>query len=126
MSFTPFVPPLAPVASTGVAGFTKVNGTPNIITWTAPNDGAIHRFLIIASETVTATETGGAVSSTHTAPGGGVQAGVGNIFAGGKAAGTAHQLDGATCQAGSTVTVQQTTALTAGGPTVVWAEIWAA
>lgn len=124
MSLTLFAPLLVPVASTGTAGYVKVNGTGNVLTWTAPNDGAMHQFEVICSETVTSNETGGAVSLNLTAPGGGVQTGAGNIFAAAKTVGTYHQLDGATVQAGSTVALVQSSALSAGASTV-WATIWA-
>lgn len=120
-----FVPAaLGLVAATPVAGFAKQNATPTILTWTAPNDGNQHRFIVFASQTVSTTETGGAISTSETAPGGGVQTGAGNLFAGAKNAGTYHQIDGAIVEAGTTVTVSQTTALSLGGPTTVWAEIW--
>lgn len=124
MNFTPFGAALTLVATTGEAGFTKVNATPNILTWVAPSDGQPHRFLIFASETVTTAETGGGVSTNQTAPGGGAQVGSNNIFSGGKIIGTYHVTDGAVVQAGSTVTLLQSAALTAGA-CVMWAEIWA-
>ena len=47
------------VATTGVNGFALQNGTPTILTWTPPNDGQVHRVLLIAQENVTVAETGG-------------------------------------------------------------------
>jgi hypothetical protein len=123
MSFTPFGPTLGLVATTGQPGFAKVNGTPNILTWTAPADGQPHRFMVFATETVTSAETGGGISTNQTSPSGVQQIGTTNIFSGGKTAGTYHITDGAVIQAGSTVTVLQSAALTAGASTV-WVEIW--
>lgn len=118
-------PPMALQAATAVAGYAKINGTGNIITWTAPNDGKQHRVVVVCSETVTTgTETGGAVSTNLTAPGGGTQTGSGNIFAAAKTVGTYHQLDGAIIEANTTFSLVQSSALSAGGPTSVWAEIW--
>lgn len=123
-----FTPPtagsgLALQATTGIAGFAKQNATPNIISWTAPNDGNMHRVLFFASETVTALETGGGVGVIITVPGGGTQAAGTALFAGAKAAGSYHALDGAIVAPGTTVTINQSAALTAGACTV-FAEIW--
>jgi hypothetical protein len=115
---------LTPVAATTTSGYAKVNGTGTIISWTAPSDGNQHRFIVLASEEVASNETGGAISTVHTNPGGGVQTGAGNIFGGTKSAGNYHQIDGAVAEAGSTVSVEQTSALS-GGASTVWVEIWA-
>ena len=47
--------------ATPYIGFTLVNGTPDIITWTAPNDGQLHRFEIYARLIVSSDMTGGAI-----------------------------------------------------------------
>lgn len=111
---------LAILASTPVAGFTKVNGTPNILTWTAPSDGNMHRVILIVSEFVTAAETGGQLGLTYTQPNGQVST---TTFLNAQAAGARQTEVNAAVQAGSTVTFGQNTALTAGGPTLVWADM---
>lgn len=114
--------PLQRQADTGAAGFALQNGTPTIISWTAPNDGADHRVLVFGEIHVSLAETGGQVSVSATSPGanamtftldGGAHAASDNPF-------TARLL---VIGAGTTVSVAQSTALTAGAATV-WAEIW--
>ena len=109
-------------ATTGPAGFALQNGTPTVISWTAPNDGQLHRALFFGSMHVTAAETGGQVNFSYTLPDGtanGVTAAAGG-------AGTGPQnvfFYTVVVQAGSTVSVVQATALTLGAA-VLWAEIW--
>jgi len=118
---------LALVATTGPNGFAKQNATPQILSWTAPNDGNLHRFMIVATESVTSTETGGQITNSYSAPGGGGIITV-PIFAAGSGAGPNQgnlgERQAQSIPAGSTVSIQQATALTAGGPTIVYAEIW--
>lgn len=124
MSLQPFAvaPILGLLAATPVAGFALQNGTPNILTWTAPADGQMHRVLVHAGLRVTSAETGGAVTLTVIQPDGSTYAP--GAFAGGS--GT-NATSGFTAmhpvQAGSTVTLAQSSALTAGAA-VVWAELW--
>lgn len=110
-------------AATPVAGFALVNGTPNIIGWTAPNDGQQHRFTVFTIMDITAAETGGTVNVNFTMPNG-VAAGY-TILTGGAGAGQNFNQTTQTfiCKAGTAVTVVQATALTAGAATM-WAEIW--
>lgn len=123
--FTASARPLGLLATTGAAGFALVNGTPNVITWTAPNDGGIHRVLLMAALRVAVTEVGGAVSLTFTTPDnnpftvlvvpGAAVAGLALISAAGNAF--------LPVLAGTTVTVAQSSALTLGAATL-WAELW--
>jgi hypothetical protein len=116
---------LSQQASTGASGYTLVNGTGNIITWTAPNDGALHRVLLMFTLHITSTETGGQVSVTLTTPDGGAATFANAISAGGGTTGTfTPGTNGYFVQAGTTLTVKQNTALTAGAA-VLWAELWA-
>lgn len=110
-------------ASTPVAGFALVNGTPNILSWQAPNDGQLHDVLVMTSETANGAATGGAVGLTLTAPDGTV--GTPQIYGGTPGAGF-HNASFVTyvIQAGSTFQVNQTSALTAGVCTL-WARLWA-
>ena len=113
-------------ATTGEAGFPKVNGTPTILTWTAPNDGNEHRATVICSEVVSSAETGGQVSITSTPPGGAPVTTA--VFASGAGAGSNF---GNTVVArfelpvapNTAVTIAQSAALTVGA-SVVNAEIW--
>lgn len=111
------------VATTGPAGFALVNGTPTFLTWTAPNDGQMHRALVFGTMQVTVTEVGGTIQQTYTDPGG--TAIFSQVIAGGLAAGAA-QLTAklVTVQAGSVFGLRQSAALT-GGAATLWAEIWA-
>lgn len=125
MTLTP--PPVSGlqlVASTGPAGVALQNATPTFLSWTAPNDGQMHRFFVVSSINVVATETGGNIQVAFNDP-----SGAADSFAQhgpNLAAGTARSGPlGGVCQAGGTVTVRQSTALTLGGPSTFWADIWA-
>lgn len=113
-------------ASTGAGGFALQNGTPNIVSWTAPNDGALHRFVIFLYMFVTSATTGGAISIVFTDPGGNAQSPVIlSATQGGGAHGTTSQgFEVIFAKAGTTVTISESSAMTAGAATV-WAEIWA-
>jgi hypothetical protein len=126
VSLQPFAPApsMSLQAATPFAGVALVNGTPVILTWTAPNDGRLHRHLILASEDVLSAMTGGYVSVSFTAPDGAVF--TYTLFNGGVAS---TGFNGSLftypviVRPGTNVTVNQSTALTAGSATL-WAEIW--
>ena len=116
----------ARLATTGTAGFALQNGTPNILTWTAPGDSAVHMFVALSVVHVTSAETGGTVQVIFQSP----ISGAGNHFSQLVAGGLGTDANGQTgttifglVQPGTTVTIQQTTALTAGAATA-WFEIW--
>jgi hypothetical protein len=117
--------PLTFQISTPMTGFPLVNGTPNIISWTAPNDGKMHRFLVWGGETVSSAQTGGEINVTFTAPDGSVQ----NITMLGPSLSTGFSLIDAVYQMmslilpGTTVSINQATAQTAGAAKL-YAEIW--
>jgi hypothetical protein len=115
---------LTRVGSTGLAGFTLVNGTPTIITWTPPNDGNPHVVLIFGEVRVITALTGGNVGINFGYPDGSAvpQA---TVYGGGGAAGF-HALSNVTfaVQPGQVVTIVQSAAATAGSA-VVWLEVWA-
>lgn len=122
MGFAPFsTSMLQKVADTGTAGFALQNATPNILTWTAPDDGAQHPFLIMASVQVTAAETGGAVGLTF--PLGGIFTPDIPVFAGSVSTNDGTVVGGV-ADPNTTIYLKQTTALTAGAATV-YAQIWA-
>lgn len=115
-------------ATTGIAGVPLQNATPNIITWTAPNDGNMHMFVALSVVHVTSAETGGQVQVIYQSP----ITGAGNHFSQLLAGGLGTDVNGQTgttifglVEPGTTVTIQQTSALSAGAATV-WAEIWGA
>lgn len=112
------------VAATPAAGTPLVNGTPSILTWTAPNDGQVHEFELVATLAVASLETGGAVGLTFTFPGGGAAAPA--VFTAGQAVGSFNGSVGAKrlVAPGTTVTLAQTSALT-GGAATLFAQIWA-
>jgi hypothetical protein len=113
-----------PRASTGAGGFALQNGTPTILTWTAPNDGQLHTGFVTGSLAVSTAETGGQINAY------GPQAGTGVVIQGaGKTAGqwTFPNSAGSftfSLQPGQSVTIAQATALTAGAA-ILYAEIWA-
>ena len=110
------------LATTGTSGFALQNATPTILTWTAPSDGAGHRVLLMGEVHVTSPETGGALTLSSTFPDG--TANVVTVQAGGLSnGGYAMTLAGRMVKAGSTVTLAQSTALTAGAA-VAFAELW--
>lgn len=112
----------APVlqAATAVAGYTLVNGTGNIVTWTPPSDSALHMFNVIAVLHVTSAETGGSIQITWSTPDG--TSTTTSVFAGGQT-GVQSFSQQKLCQAGTAVTVAQNTALTAGAA-VAWVQLW--
>lgn len=113
---------LGPLATTGVAGYTLVNGTGTIFTWTAPNDGLLHRVFLISIKHVTVNETGGAIIANMTLPDG--AASQPTIFGGGSTTGGVQgNYTARLMQAGSTITVSQSSALTLGA-SVAWIELW--
>lgn len=125
MSEQPFAvaPVMGLLAQTPVAGVALANGTPTILSWTAPSDGKNHRIWVIATGFATVIEVGGQVNVNYALPNGntspfplllpGTQ-GVGYITAAYVAA---------VIGPGAVVSIQQGSALTSGAATV-WAEIW--
>jgi hypothetical protein len=114
------------LAATPAAGFTLTNGTPVIVSWTAPSDGKLHRVAVFASQDVTVATTGGQVVGSFNLPDGtnvaktmfAATQGTGQNFP--AAAGFPTQLN---VEAGQTVSVFQNSAVTA-GTAVVWVELW--
>jgi len=111
------------VAATAAGGFALQNATPTIISWTVPNDGANHRVFIAGTSDTTVAATGGAVTVQSKAPDGTQHSET--LIAANQAVGGKSGTVSTIVQAGSTVSVLQSSALTAGTETV-WAEIWAA
>jgi hypothetical protein len=112
------------VAATGAAGYALADSTGPVISWTAPADGNLHRFIVFASAYCTSAETGGEIEITYTMPNG--DAVTVEVFSPNQAAGQILP-DNATLfvlESGGTVSLNQTSALTAGAATM-WAEIWA-
>ena len=110
------------VSTAGIAGVALINGTQNILTWTSPNDGQQHRFQLLAERNVTVSETGGQMTLTSTLPGGTVFANV--VAAGGSGVSIATLNQIGTVAPNTTVTLAQTSALTAGA-CQVYGELWA-
>ena len=110
-------------AETALAGYTLVNGTGTVVSWTAPNDGALHRFLILGTLAVSVATTGGSISEVWTTPNG-TASGTGiALFTATKAVGVFQASVNGHAQAGTTVTIQQQTAMTA-GTAVMWVTIF--
>lgn len=113
--------PVRPVASAGPAGFTLINGTPTILSWTCPSDIPAHRLVVAASLQVGSLQTGGAVTVTWKDPGGNSH--TTTIFAGGLAAGVQlpSPVLSVAIQGGQAVTVAQTAQT--GGSAVLFIEL---
>ena len=111
-------------ATTGAAGFALQNGTPNILTWTPPNDGAVHRALLVATLTVATTETGGRVDCTFNNPANAATT-VTSVIAGALSGGASYgaTMMSFTLAGGTAFVLKQGVALTAGAATI-YAEIW--
>jgi len=125
-SLPAWAPGMILLATTGASGYTLVNGTGTIISWTAPNDGNLHRFFIASGLAVTTTEVGGNILVQCEGPGGtGGTLGF-NLYGSGNA-GPAYDSAAHTniiiLGAGQTVTISQSAALTSGAA-VLFAEIW--
>jgi hypothetical protein len=110
----------------GIDGFALTDGTPTILTWTAPDDGSLHRFELAFNGVVTSNLTGGAINATFFAPDGLTESFFG-IWNANNPTGAHQFANGAsgviTIAPGTTVTVYQSSAVTAGAATV-WPEIW--
>jgi hypothetical protein len=120
------------VATTGETGYTLVNGTGDILSWTAPNDGQLHRFTVYIRLVVQTSLTGGQIfiqnagtALPHGATGSGTF-----VFNGSAGAGDYFLLRSNTSDEkgilgpAEEVKITQSTAAT-GGAAVLYAEIWA-
>lgn len=109
-------------AATPVGGFALVNGTPVILSWTPPNDGKVHRFMVIGHIIATGVPAGGQINANFTCPDG---TGANRDLVSGYGAGFVDWFTHGLwcCQAGQPVQVQEQSALTAGAAQI-WAEIW--
>jgi hypothetical protein len=114
------------IATTGVDGFALEDSTPTILSWTAPDDGDLHRFFVTSVLHVTSAETGGAIQLQWPLPDG--TANTDSLYAGnlgaGIAVGPAAGIFMQPIEPGGTVNLVQLNALTAGAATL-WAELWA-
>lgn len=108
------IPGLERVVAIAVA-FAKTGGTPNIFTWTAPSDGNPHQVVLTASNNCTSAETGGQVQLSYTING---TVKTPAVFAGGAGVGVTVFTTAITVDPGTTVTLSQSTALTAGATNV--------
>jgi hypothetical protein len=116
---------LAQVAATPAAGYTLVNGTGTIVSWTPRNDGALHPYLIFAQQIVTVNMTGGEIAITFNAIDGtpeSQQLSAAGLTAGVYGPGSFSWLSGF-AQAGQPVVISQFNALTAGAAKF-WCQIW--
>ena len=118
-------------ATTGISGYTLVNGTGTIVAWTAPADGNLHRFVIFARLIVSSSLTGGAIFAGNGGAiltGGTVNSGA-FLWNNNQGAGdyfltkSTLATDGILGPA-EQISVKQTAAAT-GGAGIVYAEIWA-
>ena len=109
-------------ASTGTAGYSLINGTGTIITWTPPNDGNLHRVQMMVNLLVTSAEAGGATGlSGLVSPDGAVHSP--GLNAGSTGTGLSQLTSSYFALGGSAVTFAQTSALT-GGTAILWADMW--
>jgi hypothetical protein len=109
------------LATTGINGHALVNGTGTIISWTAPNDGQLHRVMV-ACQAFGASAIGGETAFSFTDPAG--HASGAQLLTSAGPSGIAYaQPWFIFVEANTTVTVTQFTALT-GGSATVWPELW--
>lgn len=113
---------LGQVAATAAAGFALENATPTILSWKAPADGQVHRVMLTTALDVTAAETGGQITLQTVLPNGTAANPV--AYPGGAAIGLGQYATERLVESGSTVSLVQSSALTAGAA-VLWAQIWA-
>ena len=116
---------LSRVAATAFAGFSLQNGTPDILTWTAPNDGVAHTFLISGSMRATSSTTGGEVKARAYTPDGGAEFTNWTLSSPTQATG-AHPvaITSGIMAPATTLYIEQTTAMTAGGAKI-WLHVYA-
>jgi hypothetical protein len=114
----PFVaPPGPPPTGSGMAqsqtapSYTLVNSTATILTVQVPADGRAHTCVVASNKRVTSNETGGAITLNWTCNG---QAQNTALHAGGQASGNFPVSQVICCDAGTLVTITQSSALTAG------------
>jgi hypothetical protein len=109
-------------AATPVGGFALVNGTPNILSWTAPGDGKQHRVIVMGGISVSSAETGGLVNVSLPLPN---TADVVQTFFGANLGSftAIGQFTAAIVGPGAVVALVEASALT-GGAATLWAEIW--
>lgn len=98
--------------------YALVNGTGTIVTFTTPNDGREHAYLVVMTVNVTLAETGGACQVAYTSKG---QAVVAALDPGTRAAGTFETSATIAADPNTAVTVSQSSALTAGTATLTTA-----
>ena len=109
---------VAPAATTGAAGAALQNATSTLLSWTAPDDGQLRAVSLAAVLDVTVAESGGALALASTASGS-IPATSQTVNAGGGAIGTyVASTSSVVVGPGATVTLSQTSALTAGAATV--------
>lgn len=111
-------------ASTPVSGVALSATTPQVFaTWTPPNDGKLHRFIVHQVKTVSAAETGGYIQVVFQAPDGTSCAST--IMPGQQGTGFTTGVSSFPfiCRGGIPVTVQLFNGLTLGA-SVYWCEIW--
>ena len=115
---------LAKVADLGEDGYTLVDGTGTILSWTAPNDGNVHYAAVSARLAVSSAETGGGVGIETANDSLGDLTSPTAVIAGGQGVGTNGRAF-APCPIGpgATITVYQSSALTAGAA-VLYAAIF--
>jgi hypothetical protein len=107
---------LSQVATTGAAGTALVNGTPTILSWTAPNDGSLHVVSVFSVIKVTTLEVGGLVQLLATTGG---TAGTYTLMAAALGVGVTLGLaTTAVVDPGTTVSIVQGSALTVGAATL--------
>lgn len=104
------------LATTTPVGVPLINGTQTILSWTAPQDGQLHRVEVFCTEVVTNATTAGITQVT-------VNGTATTLISGGQAVGSQIGQAQVILQPGGTITIRQNTAMTAGAATV-YAELW--
>jgi hypothetical protein len=116
---------LSLAASTGASGWTLTDSgsyPAGIISWTAPDDGDLHRVLVAGIMQVTSADTGGEISADWTLPNGDANSNW-QLYVTSESTGIKQLLSWFFIEANTTFTVNQQAALT-GGAAVAWIELW--
>lgn len=112
------------VADTGPSGFALQNATPTILSWTAPNDGKLHSVSLNSLIYVSSTQTGGQINASLTVGGQPYSVLIYPQGANAGVHGMANIISDFVCDPGTTVTLAQSSAQTAGAATL-YAQLWA-
>jgi hypothetical protein len=122
---TVYFPSAVPVlqATTGSSGFTLLDSTPTLLTWSVPNDGQVHRVIVLGELVVTTTQAGGEVQLVFNDPAGNSR--TESMWAGGLGVGANKVNGNCAFMVGpdQTITLEQTSDQTSGSA-IAYVDLW--